>query len=84
MSLSKQILIGLVAGLAVGLFFGERVSFLELPARGFVQLIQVTVLPYVVGSLIAGSARSGAKRTASACSLCIRASSTPSLGSSSR
>jgi len=57
MSLSKQILIGLVAGIAVGLFFGEKVSFLDLPAKGFVQLLQVTVLPYVVTSLISGIAR---------------------------
>lgn len=57
MSLSKQILLGLGAGLAVGLFSGEKASFLDLPARGFVQLLQVTVLPYVVGSLIAGIAR---------------------------
>jgi Na+/H+-dicarboxylate symporter/ABC-type amino acid transport substrate-binding protein len=57
MSLSKQILVGLLGGLAVGLFFGEKVSFLGFPARGFIQLIQVTVLPYVVGSLIAGVAR---------------------------
>jgi hypothetical protein len=54
MSLSKQILIALLAGLALGLFLGERTAFLELPARGFVQLIQVTVLPFVVGSLVAG------------------------------
>jgi Na+/H+-dicarboxylate symporter len=55
-SLSKQILIGLGAGIAVGLFLGEKASFLDLPARGFVQLLQVTVLPYVVTSLVAGVA----------------------------
>jgi Na+/H+-dicarboxylate symporter/ABC-type amino acid transport substrate-binding protein len=56
-SLSKQILLGLLAGLVVGLFLGERASFLELPAKAFVQLLQVTVLPYVVSSLVAGVAR---------------------------
>jgi Na+/H+-dicarboxylate symporter len=56
MSLSKRILIGLGAGVAVGLFLGEKASFLDLPARGFVQLLQVTVLPYVVTSLVAGVA----------------------------
>ena len=54
MSLSKQILVALVAGVAVGLFFGEKVSFLEIGGRAFVQVLQVTVLPYVAGSLIAG------------------------------
>jgi Na+/H+-dicarboxylate symporter/ABC-type amino acid transport substrate-binding protein len=56
-SLSKQILVGLAAGVAVGLFFGEKVALLELPAKAFVQLLQVTVLPYVIGSLIIGVAR---------------------------
>ena len=54
MSLSKQILIALVAGVAVGLFFGDKVGFLEIGGRAFVQALQVTVLPYVAGSLIAG------------------------------
>ena len=57
MSLSKRILVGLAAGIAVGLFFGEKVALLELPAKAFVQLLQVTVLPYVIGSLIVGVAR---------------------------
>ena len=57
MTLSKQILLGLAAGVAVGLFFGEKVALLELPAKAFVQLLQVTVLPYVIGSLIVGVAR---------------------------
>src|SRR5512139_3896279 len=56
-SLSKQILVGLAAGVAAGLFFGEKAAFLELPAKAFVQLLQVTVLPYVIGSLIVGVAR---------------------------
>lgn len=56
MSLSRRILIGLVAGIALGLFLGDKASFLDFPARAFVQLLQVTVLPYVVGSLIAGVA----------------------------
>ena len=56
MSLSKQILLGLAAGVVFGLFLGEKASFLELPAKGFVQLLQVTVLPYVVTSLVAGIA----------------------------
>jgi Na+/H+-dicarboxylate symporter/ABC-type amino acid transport substrate-binding protein len=53
-SLSKQILTALVCGVAIGLLFGEKVAFLEIGGRAFVQVLQVTVLPYVVGSLIAG------------------------------
>ena len=38
MSFSKRILIGLSAGVAVGLFFGELVSPLKIVADGFVKL----------------------------------------------
>jgi hypothetical protein len=44
MSLSGQILIGLVAGVAVGLFFGETVAPLQIVADGFIKLLQMTVL----------------------------------------
>jgi Na+/H+-dicarboxylate symporter len=55
LSASQQILIGLGAGIGTGLFFGERVSFLNWPARGFVSLLQITVLPYIVGPSLLGS-----------------------------
>ena len=54
MSFSKKILLGLIFGVAVGLFFGERIAFLGIAAEGYVKLLQVTVLPYVTVSLIAG------------------------------
>ncbi len=54
LSTSQQILIGLVAGIGAGIFFGEKVSFLNWPAKVFISLLQVTVLPYIVGSLIVG------------------------------
>jgi Na+/H+-dicarboxylate symporter len=54
MSFTKKILVGLASGLFLGLFFGERVAFLHLAAEGFVQLLQMTVLPYVMVSLILG------------------------------
>ena len=54
MSFSRRILVGLAAGIAVGLFLGERASFLGLPAEAFLQLLQVTVLPYLVTSLVTG------------------------------
>jgi Na+/H+-dicarboxylate symporter len=56
-TLSQRILIGLVAGAVVGLFFGERAAILDWPARAFVQLLGVTVLPYLVTSIVAGIAR---------------------------
>ena len=41
-----------VAGVATGLFLGERVAPLGVVADGFVQLLQMTVLPYVTVSII--------------------------------
>jgi Na+/H+-dicarboxylate symporter/ABC-type amino acid transport substrate-binding protein len=56
MSLSAQIALGLVAGVATGVLLGERAAFLEWPAKAFVQLLQVTVIPFLVTSLISGIA----------------------------
>jgi Na+/H+-dicarboxylate symporter/ABC-type amino acid transport substrate-binding protein len=52
MSFSTQILVGLVAGIATGVFFGESVAPLKVVADGFVKLLQMTVLPYVTISII--------------------------------
>lgn len=57
MSLSGRILVGLLAGVATGLFFGELVADLKLVGDIFVKLLQITVLPYIVVSLIAGFGR---------------------------
>ncbi|MEQ1831825.1 MAG: cation:dicarboxylase symporter family transporter [Candidatus Eisenbacteria bacterium] len=57
MNMTRQVLLALAAGLGVGLFFGEHVAFLQWPADAFLQLLQVTVLPYIVVSIIGGIAR---------------------------
>ena len=57
MTLSSRILIGLTLGIASGLFFGEMLSNLKLFGDLFVGLLQITVLPYIMVSLIAGFAR---------------------------
>ena len=54
MSLSTKIIIGLILGIAVGLFFGEHVAFLSYGADAFILLLQMSVLPYIVASLVAG------------------------------
>ncbi len=54
LSLSSQILIGLLLGVATGLFFGDKAGALEIVGRGYVGLLQMTILPYMVVSLIAG------------------------------
>ena len=52
MTFSTRILVGLVSGVLVGLFFGERAGVLKVAADGFVKLLQMTVLPYVTISII--------------------------------
>lgn len=54
MSFSTQILVGLAAGILVGLFFGEGAGELKWAADGFIKLLQMTVLPYVTLSIIGG------------------------------
>jgi Na+/H+-dicarboxylate symporter/ABC-type amino acid transport substrate-binding protein len=57
LGLSMQIVVGLVAGILVGLFFGEMVAGLELFGDAFIKLLQMTVLPYILVSLVAGVGR---------------------------
>ena len=47
MTFSRKILVGLGAGVAVGLSLGEYVLPLKLVADGFVRLLQMTVLPWL-------------------------------------
>ncbi len=52
LSLSTKVLLGLATGVLCGVFFGETVGFLRVAGDAFVQLLQMTVLPYVALSLI--------------------------------
>ena len=54
MSLSTAILAGMVLGIATGIFFGEYVAFLEVIGNSFIRLLQMTILPYILVSLILG------------------------------
>jgi len=56
-SLSAKIMLGLVLGIASGLFFGEPMGVLKIVGEVFIRLLQMTVLPYVMVSLIAGLGR---------------------------
>jgi len=55
--LSRDIVIGLVFGIAVGLFFGESAGNLKILGDGFIALLKMTVLPYIVVSLVANIGR---------------------------
>jgi Na+/H+-dicarboxylate symporter len=52
--MAAKVFIGLAAGVAVGLFVGERASSLQIWADAYVNLLQMTVLPYVAMSLVGG------------------------------
>ncbi len=62
MSLSSKIIGGLVLGIFLGLFFGERCGFLGVFGDAFIGLLQMTVLPYIVVSLIANIGRLSLER----------------------
>jgi len=49
-----QVWLGLGAGVALGLFIGERAAPLQMAADAYVKLLQMTVLPYVTMSLVGG------------------------------
>jgi Na+/H+-dicarboxylate symporter/ABC-type amino acid transport substrate-binding protein len=51
------VLLGLVAGIGAGLFFGDTLAFLQAVGQAFIELLQMTVLPYVVLSLVSGIGR---------------------------
>jgi Na+/H+-dicarboxylate symporter len=57
LSLSTMIFAGLGLGIATGLFFGELVAFLQIVGEAWIKLLQMTVLPYVMLSMIAGLGR---------------------------
>jgi Na+/H+-dicarboxylate symporter/ABC-type amino acid transport substrate-binding protein len=56
-NLSGRIMLGMGLGIATGLFFGEPMGVLEVAGDVFISLLQMTVLPYVMVSLIAGLGR---------------------------
>ena len=57
MGATTRILASIILGLAVGLFFGERVGWLQVIGDVYVGLLQMTVLPFVVVSLVANIGR---------------------------
>lgn len=53
-SLTYRIISGLILGILTGLFFGESAAGLGLVADIWIGLMQMTILPYVIVSLIVG------------------------------
>ena len=56
-SFSTKVLLGLIAGILLGIFFGEHVAWMSRVGDIFIGLLQMTVLPYIVISLIVNIGR---------------------------
>jgi len=52
--MTRSLIASLALGVFVGLFFGERTSILKPVGATYVGLIQMTILPYIMVSLIRG------------------------------
>ena len=52
--LPEQVLLSVFLGIVAGLFFGEKVGWLKIVGEVFIQLLQVTVIPYISLALITG------------------------------
>lgn len=57
MSPGQRILLGLLLGVAAGLFLGEIVAPLETVGIAFIRMLQITVIPYISVALITGLGR---------------------------
>ena len=57
LSLSSKVLLGVVLGILTGLTFGEHVSWFSVIGDVFIGLLQMTVLPYIMFSLIVNIGR---------------------------
>ena len=55
--LSGRVLIGLFLGVAAGVVFGEWAAHLKIVGDVFIGLLQMTVLPYIVVSLLVSLGR---------------------------
>lgn len=47
----------LLLGASAGLVFGERMAFLQTLGHGFIKLMQISIIPYIIVSLVSGLAR---------------------------
>ena len=52
--LPEQVLLAVFLGLFAGLFFGEKMAWLEVVGEIFIKLLQITVIPYISLALITG------------------------------
>ncbi|RKX37135.1 MAG: hypothetical protein DRP64_17665 [Verrucomicrobia bacterium] len=51
---TSQVVLGVVSGIFAGLFFGEAIAGIGVVGTAYVRLLQMTILPYIMVSLIHG------------------------------
>lgn len=54
LTFSTKVILALVLGLFTGLFFGEKVAWFNMLGTGFIKLLQISVIPYIILSLVTG------------------------------
>ncbi len=57
MSAFKRVVLALILGILTGIFFGEPAGNLRIVGNAYIGLLQMTVLPYVLVSIIGGLGR---------------------------
>ncbi len=53
----QKVILGLILGVLTGLFIGEPAGKLEIAGNTYVRLLQMTVLPYLLASIVGGLGR---------------------------
>lgn len=59
-----QVIIGLCLGMFFGLFFGEDMLVIDNVGKAYIRLLQMSVLPYIVASLVSSIGRLSTERAA--------------------
>ena len=57
LSLFQRVIASLLSGIIAGIFFGEPMGHLEIVGNIYIKLLQMTVIPYILVSLIGGLGR---------------------------
>ncbi|WNC72837.1 cation:dicarboxylase symporter family transporter [Thalassotalea psychrophila] len=52
MSMSTMVLLSFALGIIFGLFFGEMIGWMGIIGDAFIKLLQMTIIPYIIVSLI--------------------------------
>jgi len=60
----QRVVIALILGILTGIFFGEPAGMLKIGGTIYIRLLQMTVLPYVLISIISGLGRLNAEMAA--------------------